>query len=126
MLILARLLVLGIILYLFIDLFLDDFEDRKNAIHYKIYIFLFIFIFNFIFQILSFLINKNKINIGEIIETSINNSLLAVIAYDVYNDLLYNNYFRSYNHQQKVLILILLIIGFISTIKILELLISSN
>lgn len=126
MLIIARLLVLGIILYLFISLFLDDFEDRRNAIPYKIYLFLFIFIFNFMFQIFSNLMTKNKINIGELIETSINNSLLAVIAYDVYNDLSYNNYFRSYNHQQKILILILLITGFITTIKFLELLISSN
>ena len=63
---------------------------------------------------------------NELIETSINNSLLAVIAFGLYCDLSYNGFYRGYDHNQKTLVLILLIIGFIATIKILELLISSN
>ncbi len=128
MLVIARLLFIGITLYMFISLFLDNFEDRKNAIPYKIYLFLFIFMMQFIFQIFSNIINSNKLAINELIEISINNALLAVIAFDVYNDLNYNGFFKSYqsNSQQKILILILLIIGFMSAIKILQLLISSN
>jgi hypothetical protein len=125
MLIIARLLILAITLYMFVSLFLDNFDDRHNAIAYKIYLFLFVFIMQFMFQIFTNIINSNKIVIDEIIETSINNALLAVIAFDVYNDLVYNNYFKTYNHQQKILILILLIIGFMTVIKFLQLLISN-
>jgi len=126
MFVIAKLLFMAITLYMFVSLFLDNFDDRQNAISYKIYLFLFIFIMQFLFQIFTNIINSNKIAVNEIIETSINNALLAIIAFDIYNDLVYNNFFRTYNHQQKILILILLIIGFMTTIKILELLISSN
>jgi len=126
MLVLARLVFIAVSLFMFINLFLSDFEDKKNAISYKIYLFLFIFVLNFMFQIFSDLINKVKISIDEIIEMSINNALLSVVAFSVYDDLSYNGFFNQYNHYQKSLILILLIIGFITTIKILELLITSN
>lgn len=126
MLVIARLLVTGIILYMFISLFLNDFDDKHNAIIYKIYLFLFVFVIQFLSQIFIGLIQTHKIVIGDIIETSINNALLAIIAYDVYGDLTYNNFFSTFTHQQKILILILLIIGFMTGIKILQLLISSN
>ena len=125
MLVIARLLILAITLYMFASLFLDNFNDRHNAIAYKIYLFLFVFIIQFLFQIFSNLINSTKIAIDETIETSINNALLAVIAFDIYNDLVYNNYFKIYNHQQQTLILILLIIGFMTAIKFLQLMISN-
>ena len=126
MLIIARLLITGIILYMFVSLFLVNFDDRHNAIIYKIYLFLFMFIIQFLFQIFSGLVLTHKINVSEIIETSINNALLSVIAYDVYGDLAYNNFFSTYTHQQRILVLILLIVGFMTGIKILQLLISSN
>ena len=125
MIILLKLLVLAIILYFFINIFLDNFDDRHNGIAYKIYLFLFVFIIQFIFHILSNLTSSTKILINEIIETSINNSLLAVIAFDIYNDLEYINYFKTYNKQQKILMLILLIIGFMTIIKFIQLLISN-
>ena len=84
------------------------------------------FIIQFLFQIFSGLVLTHKINVSEIIETSINNALLSVIAYDVYGDLAYNNFFSTYTHQQRILVLILLIVGFMTGIKILQLLISSN
>lgn len=126
MIVLARLLFIAVSLFMFINLFLSDFEDKKNAISYKIYIFLFIFVLNFMFQIFSNLINAIKISMSELIEMSINNALLSVVAFGIYDDLSYNGFFNQYNHHQKSLILILLIIGFITTVKILELLISSN
>lgn len=126
MLVLARLIFLAICLFMFINLFLNDYDDRKNSLEYKIYIFLFIFVFNLMFQIFSNLINKIKINMGELIETSTNNALLSVVAFGVYGDLNHNGFFNNYDTNQKTLVLILLIIGFIATIKILELLIGSN
>ena len=124
MLALLRLIFIGIILHMFINLFLDNFyNNRSNAITYKIYIFLFIFILNFLFQLFTNLVIEKKISVSQIIQTSINYALIAVIAYDVYNDLNYNNFFDSYkNPQHHVLILVLLIIGFIAAIKIIELL----
>lgn len=126
MLVFARLLFIAVSLFMFIGLFLTDFEDKKNAISYKIYLFLFVFVLNFMFQIFANLINKIKISMDELIEMSINNALLSVVAFSVYDDLSYNGFFNQYNNYQKSLILILLIIGFIATIKILELLITSN
>jgi hypothetical protein len=126
MLVLAKLLYMAVALFMFINLFLYDFENKRNAIAYKIYLFLFVFILNFMFQIFANLINQIKISMNELIESSINNSLLAVIAFGLYCDLSSNGFYREYDHNQKTLILILLIIGFIATIKILELLISSN
>jgi hypothetical protein len=126
MIVLAKLFFMAIALFMFINLFLSDFEDKKNAISYKIYLFLFVFVLNFMFQIFTNLMNNKKISMVELIEASINNSLLAVIAYGVYSDLTYDGFFKDYNHSQKTMVLILLIIGFITTIKILELLISSN
>lgn len=126
MIVLAKLVFMAIALFMFVNLFLSDFEEKKNAISYKIYLFLFVFILNFMFQIFANLINNKKISMVELIESSINNSLLAVIAFSVYGDLCNDGFFRDYNQSQKTMILILLIIGFITTIKILELLISSN
>lgn len=126
MLVLARLVFIAVSLFMFISLFLSDYEEPKNAISYKIYLFLFVFILNFMFQIFSNLINKVKISIDEITESSINNGLLTVIAFGIYGDLNNENIFNQYTSRQKELILVLLIIGFMATIKILECLISSN
>lgn len=78
------------------------------------------------FQIFANLMNNIKISIVELIDDSINNSLLAVIAFSIYSDLTYEGFFKEYSHDKKTMILVLLIIGFITTVKILELLISSN
>lgn len=126
MLVLVRLVVIAISLFMFINLFLSDFDDKKNAISYKIYLFLFVFVLNFMFQIFANLINHIKISMDELIEMSINNALLSVVAFSIYDDLSYNGFFNQYSHHQRSLILILLIIGFMTTIKILELLIGSN
>ena len=126
MYILGNLILLGIILYLFIGLFLEDFDNRSNAISYKIYIFLFIFILYFKFQIFNNLVYYKTINFSKIIEVSINNAILAIIAFDIFNDLSYNKFFDTFSREQKILVLILLIIGFMATIKILELMISSD
>lgn len=126
MIILSKLLFIAVSLFMFINLFLTDLDDKKNRISYKIYLFLFIFILNFMFQIFSNLLSDITISINELIEMSINNALLAVVAFSIYNDLDDNNFFAKETQYQKSLVLILLIIGFITTIKILELLISSN
>lgn len=126
MLVLAKLVFMAVALFMFINLFLSDFEDKRNAISYKIYLFLFVFVLNFMFQIFSNLINRVKISMNELIEMSINNALLAVIAFGTYDDLSHNGFFNQYSQHQKTLIMVLLIIGFMATIRVLELLIMSN
>ena len=126
MLILARLFFMAIALYMFISLFLENFDDRQYAIPYKIYLFLFIFLIQFLFQILSNLLYSSKISIYESVESAINSALISVIAFDIYNDLVYDKFFRTFNNQQKTLTLVLLIIGFMTSIKLLQLLINSN
>ena len=126
MFILLRLLFTAITLYLFLNILLDNFDDRHNAITNKIYIFLFIFLINFLFNISAIFINSSNITISLLIDTAINNALLSIIAFDVYNDLIYNGYFKNYSFHQKTLILILLIISFMACIKILQLLISNT
>ena len=124
--ILVRLVFLAIALYMFISLFLDNFDKEQNAIPYKIYMFLFIFLFNFLFQFFSHITSVKKVGINDYIESSINYALVAVIAFDIYSDLTHLGFYNGYDTQQKNLMLVLLIIGFMAAIKIIELLISNN
>ncbi len=126
MLVLVRLIFMGIALYMFISLFLDNFDDRQNAIPYKIYLFLFVFLIQFLFQIFSNILSSSKIPISVLVESAISNALISVIAFDIYNDLVYIKFFKTFNNQQKTMFLVLLIVGFMTTIKLLQLLINSN
>lgn len=126
MIILTRLAFVAITLYMFISLYLDKIDDMKYFIPYKIYLFLFVFLIHFIFHSLSNLLNMENHQLSTMIEISINNALLAVIAYDVYNDLVRNGIYDQFNNQQRMLILVFLIIGFMVVIKLLQLLISCN
>lgn len=122
---LIKLVVLTITLYMFISLFLDDFDNKKNYISYKIYTFIFVFIVQFLIQIFSALISKKNIGVYDFIENAINNSLLAVVAYSVYNDLYINDFYHQFNNQQRVMVLVLLIIGFMTAVNIIQLSINS-
>ncbi len=70
--------------------------------------------------------SSNKSSLNQIIESSINNALLAVIAYDVYNDLYFNKIFINMNEHQRIISLVLLIVGFMTMVKIIQLLITNN
>ena len=124
MILLIRLIFTGIILFFFVAFFLENFEDRKNSIIYKLYLFTFIFLLQVILNIFNNIFNKEKITVNSIMETAINNALLAVIAYDVYNDLIYEKFYIGYNKYQKISILVLLILAFITTVKLLQLLLT--
>jgi len=69
--------------------------------------------------------SNQPIDINSIIQTCISSSLLAVIAFDVYNDLIYNGYFLNYSENQKYAILILLILGFITVIQVLQIILTT-
>jgi hypothetical protein len=126
MTILIRLFITGIALFFYLSMFLPNFDDRSNAIPYKLYMFLFVFIIQFMLYFLTNATSSNKSSLNQIIESSINNALLAVIAYDVYNDLYFNKIFINMNEHQRIISLVLLIVGFMTMVKIIQLLITNN
>ena len=126
MTILIRLFITGIALFFYLSMFLPNFDDRSNAIPYKLYMFLFVFIIQFMLYFLTNATSSNKSSLNQIIESSINNALLAVIAYDVYNDLYFNKIFINMNEHQRIISLVLLIVGFMTMVKIIQLLITNS
>lgn len=126
MILLFRLLITGITLFLFVTYFMDNFDDKRNTIIYKLYLFLFIFLLQVMINIFNNIFGQEKVSLNNIIDTAINNALISVISYDIYNDLVYNGFFNGLSKFQKTSILILLIIGFITSIKLLQMLLSST
>ena len=126
--ILFKLFLIGICLYLYLSIFIDDVSSKEYAIAHKLYLFLFIFILQFLILLINSIISKQNIlkSIEENYTEAINNALLAVIGYDVYGDLIEKNYYANLSSQQKILMLILLIIGFMASVKVLECLVTSN
>lgn len=124
MILLLRLIFTGIALFFFVALFLENFDDKRNSIVYKLYLFTFIFLLQIILNVFNNIFNKDKITLNSIMETAINNALLSVIAFDVYNDLIYEGFYKGYNSYQKIVTLVLLILAFITTVKMLQLLLT--
>jgi hypothetical protein len=126
MTILIRLFITGIALFFYLSIFLPHLGDKSNAISYKIYMFLFIFILQFLLYFVTNRALANKNTINQLVESSINNALLAVIAFDVYRDLDADNMYNGMNEHQKIISLVLLIVGFMATVKIVQLLLTNN
>jgi hypothetical protein len=103
---------------------LENFDDRRNSIVYKLYLFIFIFLLQLILNVFNNIFNKEKLTLNSIMETAINNAFLSVIAFDVYNDLVYEGFYKGYNSYQKIATLVLLILTFITTVKMLQLLLT--
>jgi len=124
MILLFRLLITAVILFCYIIFYMENFDDRRNTIIYKLYLFLFVFLLQVTINIFNNIFSGDKISLNNIVDMAINNALISVIAYDVYNDLVYNGFYKNLTSVQKTTILVLLIIGFITAIKLLQMLIS--
>jgi hypothetical protein len=124
MILLLRLLFTGILLFFYIAFFLENFNDDNNSIIYKLYLFAFVFLLQIILNIFDNVFNKEKITLNSIMDTAVNNALLAVIAFDVYHDLIYKKFYEGYTHYQKITVIVLLILTFITTVKMLQLLLT--
>jgi len=122
---LAKLIYLAIALFIFFTSIITNVDDKHYAINNKLYLFIYFFILQFIFEVISKVMSNQPIDINSIIQTCISSSLLAVIAFDVYNDLIYNGYFLNYSENQKYAILILLILGFITVIQVLQIILTT-
>jgi hypothetical protein len=124
MFLLLRLILTGIALFFFVVMFLENFDDRRNSIVYKLYLFAFIFLLQIILNVFNNIFNKEKITLNSIMDTAVNNALLSVVAFDVYNDLVYDGFYKGYTQYQKVSVLVFLVLSFITTVKILQLLLT--
>ena len=122
MLLLARLLIIGISLFLFLIYVLKNFDTNDDVILNKIYIFAFIFFIQIITNLISNLFSSNKIALDEIINLSINNALLGVIAFDVFGNLEQSGHYTTFTKEHKALILVFLIIAFITSIRLIQML----
>ncbi len=122
MLLLTRLLIIGISLFLFLIYVLKNFDTNDNLIFNKIYIFGFVFFIQIIVNLISNIFSTTKTNLDEIINLSINNALLAVIAYDIFGDLERNGSYTTFGKEHKAFILVLLIIAFITSIRLIQML----
>lgn len=62
----------------------------NEYIKFKLYIFVGIFIFEFIVNIVTAIFKRCLINISRIARNSLQSALIAVIAYSIYNDLVWS------------------------------------
>jgi hypothetical protein len=62
----------------------------------------------------------------EIVDISINDGLLSVIAFDIYKDMILQGKYEGYSKSLRSLVLVLLIIAFITSINILQMLFTKN
>jgi hypothetical protein len=122
MLLLARLLIIGISLFLFLIYVLNNFDTKDNVIFNKIYIFAFIFFIQIITNIISNIFSNTKIPLDEIINLSINNALLGVVAFDIFGNLEDSGHYLTFTKEHKAFILVLLILAFITSIRLIQML----
>jgi hypothetical protein len=124
----TRLLITGFTLFIFLYYLIDD--DKVNFVDSillnKLYIFLFVFIIEFILNIFHKIYMNSSTTTTEIVDISINDGLLSVIAFDIYKDMILQGKYDGYSKSLRSLVLVLLIIAFITSINILQILFTKN
>jgi hypothetical protein len=124
----TRLLITGFTLFIFLYYLIDD--DKVNFVDSillnKLYIFLFVFIIEFILNIFHKIYMNSSTTTTEIVDISINDGLLSVIAFDIYKDMILQGKYEGYSKSLRSLVLVLLIIAFITSINILQILFTKN
>ena len=126
MILFYKLIITGFLLFLFVTFFLDDVKNKDNVIWYKLYIFLFMFFIQIIVSFVNSIFTKEIISYPELIDSSITNALLTVVAFDVYGDMVLKDYLNDLSQSQKNLLLVLLVIGFMVSIRLIQMLFSTN
>ena len=84
------------------------------------------FFIQIIISFVNSLFTNEVISYPELIDVSITNALLTVIAYDVYEDLIYKEYISKLSNSQKNLVLVFLVIGFLVSIRLVQMLFYTN
>ena len=129
MILLTKLLFTGLILYFVIILFFDRFDTYPNSsdsILFKLYLFLFVFMLQFTVSVTSNLYCTEQHSLSYIVDTALSSSLCGVVAYDIHIDLIYQGFYKNYDVYQRALMLVMLIILFITTLKLLQVLFTNN
>ena len=128
MILITRLLITGFTLFVFLYYLIDD--DKINFVDSillnKLYIFLFVFIIQFLLNIFHKIYMDPSTTTSEVVDISINDGLLSVIAFDIYKDMILQGKYNGYSKSLRSLVLVLLIITFIASIHLLHLLFSKN
>lgn len=128
MILITRLLITGFTLFVFLYYLIDD--DKINFVDSillnKLYIFLFVFIIQFLLNIFHKIYMDPSTTTSEVVDISINDGLLSVIAFDIYKDMILQGKYKGYSKSLRSLVLVLLIITFIASIHLLHLLFSKN
>ncbi len=101
-------------------------DNINDSLLYKLYLFIFVFLSIFITSTVSYLMAKETINYEIIMEYSVNNAMLAIIAYATYDNLIYHGFYKDYSPTQQMFMLIYLIILFIAVVKMVQLFIDPN
>ena len=125
MIFISKIVVVTLSLYFFLITIFEKLNDRSYFILYKLYLFLFIFCLQLVLNLLGGIL-CNNIDLDDSIQKAIRDALIAVIAFDIYNDLIYNGFYINYSDTNKILILTILIICFLTSIKLFELLLTIN
>jgi len=73
----------------------------NNYIKMKLYIFTGIFIFEFMVTLITMIYKRCLINIGKIAQSSLQSALIAVVAYSIYNDLIWQSNPLVAGHNDK-------------------------
>lgn len=123
------------LLYLFLFVFMalhfkiPDILNGQHVIH-KLIIFISLFVFQFIIMVISRILNGCTVNLKDIALNALLVAASGVIGYSVFNDMLYMGTLSKYNIDKlsnTVLYLnvTVIILMFITFVKIMELLINS-
>ncbi len=66
------------------------------------------------------MLNKKKIEIHEISQSSLNYAILAVVGYDTFKDLNYKEIFSSSSRTVKIVIMVLIVTMFMTLTKLMQ------
>ena len=103
--------------------------DSNNHIMMKLYIFAGIFIFELVVALITTMYRKCIINIGKIFRNSLLAALIGVVAYSIYNDLVWKNSSLTAKHENakiRNLIITILITAFIAIVYFMEIAVTNK
>ncbi len=127
--VLLNLLFLFIYVFLILQFKILDVLDGRQILH-KFIIFISIFIFQFIILVISRILNGCVVNLKDIALNALLVAVAGVVGYSVYNDMIYMGTIKKYNIDKLnntvlYLNITVIIIMFITFVKIIDLLINS-
>ena len=127
--VLLNLLFLFIYVFLILQFKILDVLDGRQILH-KFIIFISIFVFQFIILVISRILNGCVVNLKDIALNALLVAVAGVVGYSVYNDMIYMGTIKKYNIDKLnntvlYLNITVIIIMFITFVKIIDLLINS-